>query len=104
MSVYQQVLDIAHQQSAALKRGELDSAIALLDERAELLAQATAPSMDEVPLLHELLRLDRDLSSAIRERMVQIRDETLKGQQGTRALNGYGRRMPRQPMAVDQRT
>jgi hypothetical protein len=102
MSLYQQVLDIAHEQSAALSRGELEAATALLDHRAHLLVNAVAPTPAEVPLVEEIMRLDRDLSSAIRERMIKIRNEVRDGQQGRRALDSYGRRLPRQPLAIDR--
>ena len=102
MSLYQQVLDIAREQAAALRRGELEAATELLDHRAQLLVNALAPTPDDIPLIEEVMRLDRDLSSAIRERMIKIRNEVLDGQQGRRALNSYGRRLPRRPLAIDR--
>lgn len=102
MSVYQQVLDVARAQSAALGRGELEAATALLDHREQLLLTASAPTPDEIALIEEIMQLDRALSSAIRERMIKIRNEVLDGQQGRRALNSYGRRLPRQPLAIDR--
>ena len=102
MSLYQQVLDIAREQSAALAQGELEAANALLDQRAQLLLNALVPTPDEIPLIEEIMRLDRDLSSAIRERMIKIRNEVLDGQHGRRALDGYGRRLPRAPLAIDR--
>jgi hypothetical protein len=98
---YQQVLDIARQQSAALGRGELEAATALLDERGALLVGAPVPSPADVPLVEEILRLDRDLSSAIRHRMIALRDEARDGERGKQALNSYGRHLPRRPMAID---
>jgi len=102
MSVYQQVLDIAREQSAALRRGELEAATALLEQRAQLLDTALIPTPDEIPLIEEVMRLDRDLSSAIRERMIKIRNEARDGHQGRRALDSYGRRLPRRPLAIDR--
>ncbi len=101
MTAYQQVLDIARQQSAALSRGELEAATLLLDERAALLARAAVPTAADVPIVEEILRLDRDLSSAIRQRMIAIRDEARDGERGRKALDSYGRHLPRRPMAVD---
>ena len=95
---------MALQQAAALGRGELEVATGLLESRAKLLVGAPVPSADEVPLIHEIMRLDRALSSAIRERMIDIRNEAVQGQHGRRALEGYGRRTPRRPMAVDRRS
>jgi len=102
VSLYQQVLDIAREQAVALRRGELEAATALLDQRAQLLVNALAPTPDDIPLIEEVMRLDRDLSSAIRERMIKIRNDVLDGQQGRRALNSYGRRLPRRPLAIDR--
>lgn len=102
MSVYQRVLDIARDQAAALSRGELESAVALLDDRAELLVGAVPPHPDEVALVEEVLRLDRNLASAIRERMISIRNEALGGRQGQRALSSYGRRLAGRPIAIDR--
>jgi len=99
---YQQVLDIAREQSAALGRGDLEVATALLDDRATLLVGAPVPGPADVPLVEEILRLDRDLSSAIRHRMIAIRDEARDGDRGRKALDGYGRRLPQRPMAIDR--
>lgn len=104
MNAYQQVLDIARQQSEALGRGDLENATALLDERAALLATAPVPGPADVPLVEEILRLDRDLSSAIRHRMIALRDEAREGERGKKALDSYGRHLPRRPMAIDTRS
>ena len=104
MTAYQQVLDIARQQSAALGRGELEAATLLLDERAALLVAAGPPTPADVPIVEEILRLDRDLSSAIRERMIAIRDEARDGERGKKALDSYSRHLPRRPMAIDTRS
>ncbi len=104
MTPYQQVLDIAREQSAALSRGELEAATLLLDARAALLAGAAVPTAADVPIVEEILQLDRDLSSAIRLRMIAIRDEAREGERGRKALDGYGRRLPRRPMAIDTRS
>lgn len=102
MSVYQQVLNIAREQSQRLSRGELEGAIALLDDRAGLLADAPLPVPSEFPIAEEIVRLDRQLSSAIRERMIAIRNEALESQHGRNALAGYARRMPGRPLAIDR--
>src|SRR5690348_3663373 len=91
MSIYEQLLDIAREQASALADGELERAVGLLDRRAELLAGAPPPSQPEVPLAEEILRLDRDLATAIQYRMIEIRDEARQGQQGRHALQGYAR-------------
>lgn len=101
MSIYEQVLAIAREQSEALGRGELERAIGLLDRRAELLEGAEPPSKPEVPLVEEILMLDRALATAIRQRMIAIRDEARQGQQGRQALQGYARTALRRTRAVN---
>jgi hypothetical protein len=102
VSVYHQVLEIALEQSAALGRGELESATALLDRRAELLAHAPLASAAELPLVEEILQLDRKLATALRLRMIAIRDEVRDGERGRKALDGYGRHVPGRPIAIDR--
>jgi len=101
VNAYQQVLELARRQSAAIDRGDLEGATALLDERAALLADAPLPGPADAPLVEEILRLDRDLSSAIRHRMIAIRDEARRDERGKKALDSYGRHLPRRPMAID---
>jgi hypothetical protein len=102
MSAYRELLTIARQQALAAERGDLDQAVGALDERAALLEDVPEPTADDVAVIHEVLRLDQQISSAIGERMLQIRNEVLEGQHGQRALNGYGRRLPRRPVALDR--
>ena len=97
MSVYRELLHLAETQSAALGRGDLQAAVDLLDARGALLAQATPPAPQDLDAIREVLRLDRELSGAIRERMLAIRDEALESQRGQRALAGY---RPPQSLAV----
>ena len=99
---YARLLDLARDQAEAAARGDLDTAVGLLDVRADVLVDAPAPGAADADAIREVLRLDRDLSSAIRQRMIEIRDEVLENRQGNTALNGYARRMQRQPMAVDR--
>jgi hypothetical protein len=101
MSIYAEVLDIARQQANALADGELERAVGLLERRAELLADAPPPSQPEVPVVEEILKLDRDLATAIRYRMLAIRDETRQGQHGRQALQGYARVTVRRARGVN---
>jgi hypothetical protein len=89
MTAYQALLDLARQQTAALERGDLDGAVALLDPRAELLAQAPVATLADHPDIQQVLLLDRHLSGAIRERMLKLRDEALAAARGGSALSGY---------------
>jgi hypothetical protein len=90
-SAYNEILEIARNQAAAVARGEVDAAVAMMDARVEVIARAGAPTTSDVVDIQEIMRLDRDLSTAIRERMLAIRNEALEGQAGRRALHGYGR-------------
>jgi hypothetical protein len=89
VSAYTELLRLAEAQSAALARGDLEAAVGMLDARGAVLALAGVPDADDLDRIREVLRLDRDLSSAIRERMLAIRAEALDNQRGQRALAGY---------------
>lgn len=89
MNAFEQVLHIAQEQLAAVTRGDLVAAVNRLDERALLLTQSPAAQQRDTETIEEIMRLDRVLSDAIRERMIAIRDEALEGQRGQRALGGY---------------
>jgi len=101
MSPFEQVLCIAQEQLAAVARGDLLAATARLDERAALLAAAPPAQLSDADTLHEIMRLDLTLSSAIRQRMVEIRDEAMDGQRGRRALDGYGHPPPPRLRVLD---
>ena len=89
MSVYHEILELARTQSDAVARGDLDVAVRILEERSALLGRAPTPTRDDEDAIREVLRRDRDLSGAIRERMLDIRARSLKLQQGRVALTGY---------------
>jgi hypothetical protein len=89
MSPYQQLLELARQQADAARRGDLDAAVEAFDARAELLVDAPAPSVSDLAAIHETLVLDRELSGAIRERMLALREESREVQRGRTALSGY---------------
>ena len=89
MSAYTELLRLAEAQTAALARGDLDAAVGLLEARGAVLAQAGPPRPDDAQTIREVLRLDRELSSAIRHRMIHIRNEAVQSQRGQRALAGY---------------
>ena len=89
MSVYQQLVHLARQQSAAVARGDVEAAVALLTDRAALLAGASPPGPADADAVREVLRRDRDLSGAIRERMLDLRARARALQQGRTALAGY---------------
>jgi hypothetical protein len=101
MSVYEKVLSIAREQADALDRGELEHAVGLLDRRAELLAGAPPPTQAEVPVVEKILELDRELASAIRYRMIAIREDARQGHQGRHALQGYSRTALRRTRGIN---
>src|SRR5258708_32802027 len=89
MSAYQKLLDLARAQTVAVQRGDLDTAVALLDTRARWLAQAPAAAVADHPQIREVMLLDRQLSGALRERMVKLRDDATAAPRGGSALIGY---------------
>jgi hypothetical protein len=89
MTAYEQVLELARQQSAAVARGDVESAVNLLSRRAEVLAAAPPATDADADLIREILRRDRDLSGAIRERMIDLRNRAVQSQHGRLALAGY---------------
>jgi hypothetical protein len=102
MNPYQQVLELAREQADAARRGDLEEAAGALDRRADLLADAAAPSASDVSAIQEILTLDREVSAAIRMRMIEIRNEAAEGQHGRRALEGYSRRQTGDALALDE--
>ncbi len=101
-AAYARLLELARQQSAALARADLDAAVGLLDARAEILVDAPAAGPRDADAIREIMQLDRELSSRIRERMIDLRNEAMAGQHGRVALSGYGRRMPGRAQAIDR--
>jgi hypothetical protein len=89
MSVYLQILDIAQAQAEAAGSGDLDRAAALLETRRLLMEDAPAPSARDEKLIRDILRLDKDLATAFRRRMIAIREEASGTQRGHAALHGY---------------
>jgi hypothetical protein len=102
MDPFQELVRIAREQSAALARGELETAVRLLDDRAVILQSlGQARTVADENAVREVMRRDRDLSSAIRERMIDIRNRSLKLQHGRAALSGYGAGPARQLGLID---
>jgi hypothetical protein len=101
---YTALLHLALRQLEAAEQGDLDAAIALMPARAELLANAGAPVGGDYDAIREVLRVDRDLASALRRKMIAIRDEAVGLQHGRSALVGYqpplGDRRPRRLNAL----
>lgn len=101
---YAALLELAQRQVAAAERGDLTAAIALMPTRADVLASAGAPVGADFEAIRDVLRLDRDLASALRRKMIDIRNEAVGLQQGRTALAGYqppvGERRPRRLNAL----
>jgi hypothetical protein len=71
-----------------------------MPERAGVMLDDTAtPSEADREVIREVLRLDRELSTAIRHKMIDLRNQAVELQQGRTALAGYrppiARRRPR---------
>src|SRR5579859_7309310 len=101
MSTFEQVLRIAQEQAEAVARGDLLAATARLEERGALLQAVPPAGPADADCIREILRLDRVLSGQIRERMVAIRNESLEGQRGRRALDGYSHAPPPRSRMLD---
>jgi hypothetical protein len=89
VTAYQTLLGLARQQAAALKDGDLEGAVALLDTRAEVLAHAPPATPTDHPDIEQVVLLDRQLSGAIRARMLRLRDDAVAAAHGGSALSGY---------------
>lgn len=96
MSAYARLVDLARQQIASARGGDVQAAIALLPARQSLLDSAPPPTAAEGGFVREVLMLDRELAGFIRERMLRIREEALRLHRGQTAMRGYGsyRRQP----------
>jgi hypothetical protein len=92
MTVYEQILEITRKQAVAAAAGDLNMAIALQGPRGELIAAAPPATAADEPVIRATLALDRDIATAMRERMLAIRDEMLAAHRGHQALVGYGAR------------
>lgn len=100
-SVYEQILEVTRRQAEAARTDDLGSAIALLDERGRLVAAAPTPSLADEALVREILQLDRDLATAMRHRMLAIRDEAMNTRHGQHALAGYSTHQRPAPQIFD---
>jgi hypothetical protein len=90
MSSYAELLDLVRQQVETAHRGDVESAIGLMNARQRVLDAAPAASIADRPLIEEVLALDRELAGFIRHRMLCIRDQSLALQRGQTAMRGYG--------------
>jgi hypothetical protein len=88
-SPYAALLEIVRSQVQAAERGEVQAAVAMMPKRARVLADAAAPAETDHAAIREVLRLDRELSTAIRHTMIELRSQAIDLQQGRTALAGY---------------
>ena len=89
MSHYERILEVTRSQAEAARAGDLERAVALLDVRSALIAEAPAPGPRDQQHIRSVLELDKDIATAIRYRMLAIRDQALASRQGQQALAGY---------------
>lgn len=101
MSPYEALLELARCQAEAAARDDLDAAIHLLEDRARLLTSAGPAAPGDAEAIAETLRLDRELSGALRERMLRIRDEAAALQRAHTAVSGYQPPRSRRPRMID---
>jgi len=98
------LLQLAQCQAEAAERGDIDGVLGLMPDRARALAGAAPATMADHGAIREVLRLDRDLATVIRQRMIGIRNEARGLQHGRSALQGYrppaGERRPRRLNAL----
>jgi hypothetical protein len=98
-SPYAALLAIVRRQVDLATHGEVHSAVALMPRRADVLANNPAPADADHDVIREILGLDRELATVIRQRMIELRNEAVNLQQGRHALAGYrppsGERRPR---------
>jgi hypothetical protein len=89
MSAYAELLELARQQVAIAREGDVESAVGLMCVRQRVLDAAPPASAKDAPLIKAVLTLDRELAGYIRERMLHIREESLTLHRGQTAMRGY---------------
>lgn len=102
MSVYTSVLVLAQLQAEAAARDDLDTAARLFERRATLLDDAPAPEPEDASTIRQILLLDRQLSSRIRERMIAIRDEAISVRRVASVQSAYAGRPESQPRVLER--
>jgi hypothetical protein len=89
MSPYAELLSLVRQQVITARDGDVVTAIGLMDARQRVLDSAAPVSAADEPLIRELLTLDRELAGYIRQRMLQLREQSLTLHRGQTAMRGY---------------
>ena len=102
MSVYTSVLVLAQLQAEAAARDDLDTAARLFEQRGSLLAKASAPKPEDADTIRQILLLDRQLSSRIRERMIAIREQANVTHRASSVVSAYGGRPESQPRVLEK--
>jgi hypothetical protein len=90
MSSYTDLLNLVREQVASARGGDLESAIGLMDARQRVIDAAAPALVADAPVIEQVLTLDRELAGFIRERMLDIRNQSLTLQRGQTAMRGYG--------------
>lgn len=102
MSVYTSVLVLAQLQAEAAARDDLGTAARLFEQRGTLLAKAPAPKPEDADTIRQILLLDRQLSSRIRQRMIAIREEANVTHRAANVVSAYGGRPESQPRVLEK--
>ena len=89
MSSYGRLLGLAREQHQAISRGDYAHAIALLDHRAAVLADALPPVPSDANTIREILRLDRALCEALGAEAQRLLGQASQTQRSKELLSRY---------------
>lgn len=88
-TAYDRLLELSRRQHDAAARDDIAAVITLMNERVRILTDAKPATDSDHQTIAEVLRLDRDVATAIRKRMLAVRNEAVSLQNGRTALRGY---------------
>lgn len=86
---FQQLVWLSERQVDAFARGEVGTMYELIAERGALIARLPTPGPADQVFLQQAIGLDRQLSEAVRERMLALRSTAAQLHQRQGNLNGY---------------
>jgi hypothetical protein len=89
MSAYDTVVRLARLQAEAIGGGDIDTAVRLIDRRAEILADAPPARLEDAEAIRETLALDRLVAATLAQHMASLRGELASAQRGRTALSAY---------------
>jgi len=89
MSPFQQLVDLSQRQAAAFAEGEVRIMCELIAERGALIERLPAPGPADRAFVERAVALDRELASAVRDRMLTLRSTAAQLHNRQTNLNGY---------------